>query len=60
MSRRFEIGSPQRVSKTWRVLCGFIEAAWRNLVIQIAGSNRQKLCRPNRNVNLCDGTFTSP
>ena len=31
-----------------------VEPAWRNLVIQIAGSNRQKLCRPNRDVDLCD------
>ena len=44
----------ERVGETGRALRGCIESAWRNLVIQVAGSNRQKLCRPNRDVHLGD------
>ena len=32
-----------------------IEPACRNRVPHIAGSHRQELCHPNREVNLCDG-----
>jgi hypothetical protein len=35
----------------------FIKPACRNRVIHIAGSDRQKLCRANRNVKLCDWCF---
>ena len=38
--------------KPARVRRGCVETAWRNLVVQIAGSNRQKLRHPNRDVNL--------
>ena len=40
--------------KPRRALGGCVETAGRNLVIQIAGSNRQKLRRPNRDVHLRD------
>src|SRR5689334_22046752 len=44
----------ERVAETWRLLYGFVQAARRDLVIEIAGSDREKLCRPNRDVDLYD------
>ena len=42
----------ERVGETRRALRGCVESAWRDLVIQIAGCDRQKPCRPNRHVHL--------
>src|SRR4029453_8481205 len=43
---------PQRVRKTGGERRGFRKAAGRHFVIQVAGSNRQKLRHPNRDVHL--------
>src|SRR4029450_12204733 len=45
----------ERVREACRLFGGFIETAWRDLVVQIAGSNRQKLRHPNRDVHLRPG-----
>src|ERR1700745_1889512 len=39
-------------SKPWRAICEFIKPVWRDRVIQIAGSDRKKLCRPKGGVEL--------
>ena len=44
--------SVECVCEAHRALGGCVESAWRNLVIQIARCNRQKPCRPNRDVHL--------
>src|SRR4030095_7936511 len=48
----------ESLRNTSRESRGFIQIAWwRNLVVQIAGSNRENLCGPNRHVNHCDWYF---
>ena len=43
------------VGEASRLRRQLIEPACRNRVTHVAGSDRQELCRPNRDVNLCDG-----
>ena len=42
------------VGEASRLRRQLIEPACRNRVTHVAGSHRQELCRPNREVNLCD------
>ena len=42
------------VGESSRLRRQLIEPACRNRVTHVAGSHRQELCRPNRDVNLCD------
>ena len=44
----------ERVGEPRRKANALVETAWRDLVIEVTGSNRQELRGPNRQVNLCD------
>src|SRR6476646_1089885 len=52
-----ELVLPIAVGESCRLRRELIEAAGRNRVVHVAGSNRQKLCRPNREVHLPDRCF---
>src|SRR6202047_984206 len=40
-------------SKSWRTIREFIKPVFRDRVIQVAGSDRKKLCRPKSGAKLC-------